>query len=622
MSLFRGKFGFGGAKRKPATVTQRKRVRLGLEPLESRALLSTFTVTSTAGDNSSGSLRAEVQAAQQAGSGNTVNFAPGLSGATIALSPNLGPIVINNPQLTITGASLAHPVNIDGGGQFGTLVFSVQGGTEAITGVNINNGVGAFQNGGSLTLTNVGLTGDNGPAGEGAVYNLGSLTVAGGTVSSCTNGGITNFGTAFSVTGTKFSNDTPYAVKTMEGGTLNKLTVTGSGDAQTNVGAITAEGNGTFSLTNSSLTGNAVALSEYGSAAYSVTSPRINRNQLGVGVLASQYDTATLSNLTISRNTAGALTIEDYGGTPGGPVNVTNCTISGNSGNVVVGAAEGGTVFSFCAISHNTMTGSPAALLFDSINPGDKCVVSASTVDHNTSKSTTGSDGGGIGATATPGVPGSLYVTNSTILDNTAYGYGGGVYAYGPVKVTIAASTITGNSALDYQFGKGTGGGIAQLPGSTVSLTNTIDAGNTAQTAAPDFYGKASKSTYDLIGNDSGSSGWGTPNLLGTASSPINPLFDAPAYNGGPNKNVLTLAVQPASPAINFGNGLIGFTDEANNIRTDETIGALDQVKAAAVNSAVGPIVAPNPALVDLTFLGDWDDFGTGWHHHHFHGVA
>ena len=68
---------------------RRARFRLAVDLLESRALLSTLTVTNT-NDSGKGSLRDEVA---QAKASDTIAFASGLQGNTITLTS--GPITIN-----------------------------------------------------------------------------------------------------------------------------------------------------------------------------------------------------------------------------------------------------------------------------------------------------------------------------------------------------------------------------------------------------------------------------------------------------------------------------------------------------------------------------------------------
>jgi hypothetical protein len=79
----------------------------------------------------------------------------------------------------------------------------------------------------------------------------------------------------------------------------------------------------------------------------------------------------------------------------------------------------------------------------------------------------------------------------------------------------------------------------------TVSLQNTILAGNTATAGDPDLSGQLTSSGYNLIGNTQGGSGFVATDLLN-----VNPLLGPLQNNGGPTP---TMALLPGSPAINAG---------------------------------------------------------------------
>ena len=85
--------------------------------LEERTLLSVLTVTNT-NDSGSGSLRAEVAAAQ---SGDTIVFSPKVRGQTITLTS--GPIVDTGINLTLHGPG-AGLVTVSGNNQSG--IFDLQ----------------------------------------------------------------------------------------------------------------------------------------------------------------------------------------------------------------------------------------------------------------------------------------------------------------------------------------------------------------------------------------------------------------------------------------------------------------------------------------------------------------
>ena len=156
-------------------------------------------------------------------------------------------------------------------------------------------------------------------------------------------------------------------------------------------------------------------------------------------------------------------------------------------------------------------------------------------------------------------------ITDCTVYGNSATGDGGGIYSHGPRTLTVTSSTISGNSA------GGRGGGIyntGSMHGLTVTnstlsensadmgggigtnqedviIKNTIIAGNTATTGAPDVLGAVASQGHNLVGSDAGSSGWVASDLLNE-----DPLLGPLQDNGGPT---LTHALLLGSPAIDAG---------------------------------------------------------------------
>lgn len=162
-----------------------------------------------------------------------------------------------------------------------------------------------------------------------------------------------------------------------------------------------------------------------------------------------------------------------------------------------------------------------------------------------------GTQGGGVynGSTMT--------VTNSTVsgnLPNGANSTGGGIYNAG--TLTLVNSTITNNLTA-------TGGGIYQNAGS-VSVANTIIAGNSATVASPDVFGTFTSQGSNLVGNTAGATGFGAAgDVLGQS-----PQISALADNGG-----LTLTHVPttASPALNAGNGALAVNPATSqSLTTDQ----------------------------------------------------
>lgn len=157
---------------------------------------------------------------------------------------------------------------------------------------------------------------------------------------------------------------------------------------------------------------------------------------------------------------------------------------------------------------------------------------------------------------------GNLTATNCTFNQNTA-GIGGGVYSATASASNAAAlvnCTVVGNSATTSTAGTG-GGGIYNGASSVFRLANTIVAGNTSASTGPDAFGGFQSQGYNLVGNATGSMGFGAGgDQVGSAGASIDPKVGALANNGGSTD---TMALLPGSPAINTGN-------DANAPSTDE----------------------------------------------------
>lgn len=160
---------------------------------------------------------------------------------------------------------------------------------------------------------------------------------------------------------------------------------------------------------------------------------------------------------------------------------------------------------------------------------------------------------GGVSSTLNGGASAILTVINGTISGNTTNsGNGGGIrigYATpGSTVVNLRNVTVTKNSNPN-----GLGGGIWDARGS-VSLKNTIVAGNQDAGGSPDCGGALVSLGNNLIGNGSGCSGLTNGvngDQVGTTAGPINARLSPLAMHGG---NTRTHALLPKSPALDAGN--------------------------------------------------------------------
>ena len=319
-----------------ATVRRRAAFRPQLLALEDRCVPSTLTVTNNFDNGSAGSLRYEIAAAS---SGDTIQFAPSLSGQTIML---LNSELVINKNLAIQGPSAPNaPVTISG--ILDTRIFEVDGAQTnvALSNLNLIDGTGlarnaasagaidgqggAIWNGGTLTIAGCNLNHNansytaNPTAYGGAVYNAGTLSVQNCILDNNSAGppasiSATGFGTLTNGQGGAIYNA---GMLTVSNSTLDYNRVTGF---PARGGAIANAYNASATITNSTLSGNGGGLQ--GGAIY---------NQ----------GTMTLSGCTVSGNTAvlSAYNVPPEGGGIyngySGNLTILNSVVTGNSPNDV-----------------------------------------------------------------------------------------------------------------------------------------------------------------------------------------------------------------------------------------------------------------------------------------------
>ncbi len=183
------------------------------------------------------------------------------------------------------------------------------------------------------------------------------------------------------------------------------------------------------------------------------------------GGLYNDGGSVTLTGCTISGNSA-----QNGGGVAtynGGMTTMVQCTVSGNTAGDSGGGvrnAGGTTSLSYCDVEDNTSSG----------NGGGIDNYGIMTIDHSTISGNDSSTGGGIRSVDTPLDANHLTlmtVMDSTISDNSAQAFGGGLSLYFGTA-TLTGCTISGNSADD--------GGGGFIDGGTATFTDCTLTGNSA----------------------------------------------------------------------------------------------------------------------------------------------
>jgi hypothetical protein len=168
--------------------------------------------------------------------------------------------------------------------------------------------------------------------------------------------------------------------------------------------------------------------------------------------------------------------------------------------------------------------------------------------------------------------------------------YGGGIFENGGV-VTLTNTTVASNST---QGTNGRGGGVFDEGSGGMTLRSTILAGNTDGGSNPDLNPSTGPHTIAkcLIGTNQGTGldpTGPTPdangNLIGSATSPIDPLLGPLQDNGGPTP---TMALLPGSPALKGGSNPLELT-------TDQRGGDFARQLGGAIDMGAVEVQVPPP---------------------------
>jgi hypothetical protein len=640
-----------------------------LEILESRTLLSAFTVDRLTDDNLAGGGEGSGRAGDlrycltNAADGDVVTFGVTgtiwLSGALPDVTQRLSIAGPGADALTVSGNHLTRVLNIAAAADVVIFGLTIADGQVA-AGVN----GGGISNAGTLTIDDCALNGNITPAvvvggSGGAIYNVGILTVVDSTFSGNVGGGggggrgggggIFNQGT-LTIVGSTFSNNFAIIGGGIDNG-ANRTTVIDSifsGNSARGEGSGGAGiGNfGTMTVIDSAFSGNVATdtggggIVNFFPGTLTVSSSAFSGNSAFDGGAIDNLATFTITGSTFSNNdavgTGGAIDNDIVG-----VMTVTNCTLNGNSAFTDNAHFGGGGILNLGAltlasstVSGNFATGGGGGI--DNHNTGGSRPAVLRITNSTLSDNSAGSAGGGIindgsvtptrarlditsstldnnsalGGGAIDNTAGVVTITSSTLSNNSAAS-GGAIHnhdlgIFNDGTVTVTSSTISGNSATQ------TGGGLdeATSRGST-TVRNSIVAANTAP-SSPDVSGSLVSQGHNLIGDGTGGSGFIDSDLVGTGDATINPMLGPLQDNGGPME---TMALLPGSPALNAGDpGELGVADQRGVIRSaGVNIGAYQASASAFLVTAPATVIAAMPFDLIVTAVDPFGQLAAGY---------
>ncbi len=307
----------------------------------------------------------------------------------------------------------------------------------------------------------------------------------------------------------------------------------------------------------------------------------------GGGIYATQGSTITLDAVEISGNEAA-----DGGGglyaSSGSTVLANNVQVSDNE------AAVGGGL----QIKNSSLTMTDSAFADNTAvsNGGALYSAGVATVASSLFERSQATNGGAIENV------GTIELTNATLSGNRASGEGGAIRSLGEAaNLVVRNSTITDNTAGSF------GGGIVENSSQSAQLLNTIVAANTS-VAAADVSGQFVDQGHNLIGQAEGAAGFTRSLLVGSAANPLNPRLAALADNGGSTKTHL---LQTDSAAINAGaneslpafdqrgtSRVVGAAVDIGAVELDAVELVATEAGAAIVPDALDAIAPNNPPFI------------------------
>jgi CSLREA domain-containing protein len=460
-------------------------------------------------------------------------------------------------NLTITGAGSGSTI-IDSNRIDRAFDAHASATSLSLSGLTIRNGGnsgigGVVMAAGSLTANDLTVTQNTGVGLAAPSVNVTNSTVSANTGTA----GIA--GVSVTVTGTTVDGNSGLGIAATRGNvTITDSRITKNGGGACCGGYPTGpERADTMTIVRSAISGNTGGVAPLiADVAISLTDSIVSGNDSqDVGGVYSPEGTVTLRNSQVTDNkalTIGGISARDR-------VSLENSVVARNTGSGrgtgFGGVMVGGPIFlpssqlaGTATLLNSTVTGNSGGT-YGALGAGTIALTN-SQVTNNVNLATGGGTGGIVSAQ-------SLTLTNSAVTGNTGKGPGGGIQASG--SVTLTNSTVSGNTA------GGNGGGIAVGDGTTLSITNSTIANNSAPSGSG-IYKLSGTATVrgTIIANNTGSANCfsATPvtslgfNLDSGAScgftaasdrSSTDPKLGPLANNGGPTQ---THALSPGSPAI------------------------------------------------------------------------
>ncbi len=277
-----------------------------------------------------------------------------------------------------------------------------------------------------------------------------------------------------------------------------------------------------------------------------LTDLRVERNRAlgdeGGGLYLYQYD-FPIEGSVISGNRAA-----DGGGgihSAGAVVTLLRSTVEGNrSGTDIAGpgggfAADGGSL----QLSTSSVLDNRANGFGGGLHlaGGALGTIVRSTIAGN--RAVGGNGGGGV-AVRDAGTTASF--TNSTIAENRAMGFGGGIETLLDATTELDSATVTHNEANSDAAGTETGGGLGNGAAGGISIRNSLIAANSAagEDSGVDCQGPVTATGVNLVQHVIGCPGVTDPPDITGVGPEVRRLSD----NGGPTH---TVALRVSSPARN-----------------------------------------------------------------------